>query len=182
MKTNAVTGDIEHMNYDCRPIRQNYTAHAIVVLLFVFSGVSFALSGFMPPSGVLWQMLGLVLLLPAIQLIARYMASRYLYRLHVYEDGRADLEIFLYRGGDKMQMVCCVSLADITAAAPLCANNARAPKGVKRQDYAPDLHPLRALVLSVSHAESVYEVLFCPDEYLTRVINDAIAARQTVQK
>ena len=164
------------MNYDYRPIRQNYTAHAMVTLLFVLSGVSFGFSGFLPPHSILWQVLGLALLLPAIQLIARYMASRYLYRLHTYEDGHADLEIFLYRGGDKMQMVCCVALGEITAAVPLNAKNSRAPKGIKRYDYAQDLHPEKALVLSLSNADGVCELLFCPDEYLTRVMMDAAAA------
>ena len=166
------------MNYDYKPMRQNYTAHALVVLLFLFSGASFAISGFLPTFGVAWQVLGLVLLLPAIQLIARYMASRYLYRLHTYEDGRTDLKIFSYRGGDKMQMVCCVELSEITAASVLSKENSRAPKGLKRYDYAQDLHPQKALVLSVSNADGECEVLFCPDEFITRAITDAIGAKK----
>ena len=165
------------MNYDYRPIRQNYTAHALTVMLFLLSGVSFGFSTVLPPHSIPWQVLGLSLLLPAIQLIARYMASRYLYRLHTYEDGRTDLEIFLYRGGDKMQMICCVGLDEITAAAPLSRENARAAKGIKRYNYAQDLRPREALVLSLSNADGVCEVLFCPDEYIARVIADAVAAR-----
>ncbi len=165
------------MNYDYRPIRQNYTAHALTVMLFLLSGASFGLSGFLPPHHIVWQVLGLVLLLPAVQLIARYMASRYLYRLHTYEDGRADLEIFLYRGGDKMQMVCCVGLDEITAAAPLSRENARAARGIKRYDYAQDLRPRKATVLSLSNADGVCEVLFCPDEYIARTIADTVNAR-----
>ncbi len=171
-------GDFENMNYDYRPIRQNYTAHAVVVLLFLLSGASFGCAGFLPLHTVAWQILGLVLLLPAIQLIARYMASRYLYRLHTYEDGNVDLEIFLYRGGDKMQMVCCIALAEITAAQPLTKENARAAKGIKRYNYAQDLRPQKALVLSLSNADGVCEVLFCPDEYITRTIETALAAKQ----
>ena len=165
------------MNYDYRPNRQNYTAHSLVVLLFVFSGGCFVLSGFFPTVSVACQILGLSLLLPAIQLIARYMAASYLYRLRAYEDGRTDLEIFSYRGGNKMQMVCCVELSEITAALPLSKENMRAPKGVKRYSYAQDLCPQRALVLSISNADGECELLFCPDEYITRVIEETLAAR-----
>ena len=167
------------MNYDYQPVRQNYLAHSAVLLLFLFSGAAFGISGFVPVGAVLWQILGLVLLLPAIQLIARYMASRYLYRLHTYEDGRADLEIFLYRGGSKMQMVCCVGLDEIVAAQPLTKENARAAKGVKRYDYAQDLHPAQACVLSILNADGVCEILFCPDEYMHRVIADAVSTKKT---
>ena len=166
------------MNYDYRPNRQNYTAHSLCVLLFVFSGGCFALSGLFPAVGVACQILGLLLLLPAIQLIARYMAVSYLYRLHTYEDGRTDLEIFSYRGGDKMQLVCCVGLSEITASAPLSRENLRAKKGVKRYSYAQDLSPQRALVLSISNADGECEVLFCPDEYITKAIENAPAAHQ----
>ena len=162
------------MNYDYRPVRQNYVAHMTVLMLFVLSGVTFGMSGFLPPHAVLWQILGLLLLLPAIHLIARYMATRYLYRLHTDEQGHTQLEIFLYRGGDRMQMVCCTALDEITAACPLSAENLRAKKGVKRYNYAQDLRPQRALVLSLSNADGTCEVLFCPDEYITRVIGEAV--------
>ena len=165
------------MNYDYRPIRQNYTAHSLVMLLFVFSGVSFGLSGFFPVVAMPCQVIGVVLLLPAIQLIARYMATRYLYRLHTYEDGRTDLEIFSYRGGDRMQLVCCVGLSEIVGATPLSKENQRAKKGVKRYAYAQDLCPQKALVLSVSNADGECEVLFCPDEHITRVIADAVCGK-----
>ena len=116
------------MNYDCRPARQNYGAHLVVLTLFALSGVSFGLSATVSYP-VLLQVLGLIFILPAIQLIARYLATRYLYRLRTYEDGKADLEIFVYRGGAKMQLVCCVGLEEITAIAPLGKENARAAKG-----------------------------------------------------
>ena len=51
------------MNYDYRPARQNYLAHSTVLLLFLFSGVFFGISGFMPGGSVMWQILGLALLL-----------------------------------------------------------------------------------------------------------------------
>lgn len=167
------------MNYDYRPTRQNYLAHSTVLLLFLFSGVFFGISGFMPGGSVMWQILGLALLLPAIQLIARYMASRYLYRLHTYEDGHVDLEIFLYRGGDRMQMVCCVELGEIVAAQPLTKENARAAKGVKRYGYAQDLRPSAATVLTLSNADGTCEILFCPDEYMHRVLTEAATAQKT---
>lgn len=164
------------MNYDCRPVRGNYGAHLVVVALFACSGVSFGLSGTVAYP-VLLQILGLCFILPAVQLIARYLASRYLYRLHVYEDGKAALEIFVYRGGAKMQLVCCVGMEEITALAPLSKQNARAPKGCKRYNYAQDLRPREATVLSVSNRDGTCEVLFCPDEGLLHLL-----AQRTAQK
>ena len=157
------------MNYDCRPVRQNYGAHLVTLALFLCAGVSFALSGFFPLA-IAWQILGLVFLLPAIQLIARYMASRYLYRLHAYEDGTADLEIYVWRGGAKMQLVCCVGMEEITAITPLGKDNARAPAGCKRYNYAQDLRPREATVLSVTNRDGECEVLFCPDARLCELL------------
>ena len=157
------------MNYDYRPARQNYGAHLIVLALFAACGVSFWLSCIMPYA-VLWQVLGLVFLLPAIQLIARYLASRYLYRFRTYEDGQTELEIYVYRGGAKMQLVCCIGMNEITAIAPLTKENARAAKGCKRYNYAQDLYPREAAVLSISNADGTCEVLFCPDRELYRLL------------
>lgn len=164
------------MNYDYRPIRQNYKAHALVVLLFLLSGVAFGSSGLWPEQRIQWQLMGLLPLLPAIRLIARYMASRYLYRLHVREDGCTDLEIFVYRGGERMLMVFRVGLGEILDAAPLSPRNARAPKGVKRHNYAQDLYPQRGLVLRVPLGEGSCEVLFCPDTHIIREIENALSA------
>ena len=157
------------MNYDCRPVRQNYGAHLLVLALFALAGVSFGLSGTVAYP-VLLQLLGLVFLLPAIQLIARYLASRYLYRLRTYEDGQAELEIFVWRGGAKMQLVCCVGMDEIIAMAPLSKENARAPKGCKRYNYAQDICPKNALVLSLSNRDGECEVLLCPDEGLSHLL------------
>ena len=165
------------MNYDCRPVRQNYGAHLVVLALFCFAGVSFALSGTVGYPIVL-QILGLCFILPAVQLIARYLATRYLYRLHVYEDGTADLEIFVYRGGAKMQLVCCVGMEEITAISPLTKGNARAAKGCKRYNYAQDLRPREALVLSVSNRNGACEVLFCPDKGLTEQLRARTAGTE----
>lgn len=162
------------MNYDCRPARQNYGAHLVVLTLFALSGVSFGLSATVSYP-VLLQVLGLIFILPAIQLIARYLATRYLYRLRTYEDGKADLEIFVYRGGAKMQLVCCVGMEEITAIAPLTKENARAPKGRKRYNYAQDLRPRAALVLSVCNRDGACEVLFCPDKGMEKLLREHAA-------
>ena len=169
------------MNYDYRPKRQNYKAQTTVTLLILLSGAFLGLSGFLPLYSVIWQSVGLLLLLPAIQLVSRYMVSRYLYRLHTDEEGSAELEIFVYRGGAKMQMVFCAQLGEITAQAPLTPKNAHPENGCKRYNYAQDMRPQKATVLSVSRADGACEVLFCPDEYLTRAIADAIAARSAAQ-
>lgn len=158
------------MTYDYQPIRKNYLAHITVMWLFVLAGVSFAASAALPPHPALWQSVGLILLLPAIQLIARYLATRHLYRIRACEDGSTDLEVYLYRGGDKMQLVCRVGLTEITAVTPLGAQNKRPPKGIKRYNYAPDLRPAEALVLSVSNADGECEVLLCPDARMAALL------------
>ena len=158
------------MTYDYRPQRKNAKAALLVLCLFVMSGASFAISTLVPPHPVLWQSLGLILLFPAIQLVARYLATRYLYRIRTYEDGDTDLEVFAYRGGNKMQLVCRVGLTEITATAPLGKENRRAPKGIKRYNYAPDLWPDAATVLSVSNADGACEVLLCPDAQIAALL------------
>lgn len=166
------------MNYDCRPARQNYGAHLVTLTLFACACVSFVLSGLMGTVAILWQVLGLLFLLPAIQLIARYMAARYLYRFRTLEDGNAELEIYVYRGGAKMQLVCCVGMNEITAIAPLAKENACAPKGRKRYNYAQDLRPREALVLSLSNRDGECEVLLCPDEGLERLLRERTQAEK----
>ena len=157
--------------YDYRVERSNYKAHFLVLWLFISSGVCFGVSSVLPPHPVLWQSLGLLLLFPAIQLIARYMASRYLYRIRTYEDGNVDFEVYLYRGGDKMQLVCRVGLEEITAVTELSKENRRAPANIKRYNYAQDLWPARALVLSVSNEDGECEVLICPDRRIEELLN-----------
>ncbi len=167
---------VNKMNYDCRPARQNYGAHLVTLALLSCAGASFALAGLMGYA-VLFQVLGLVFVLPAVQLIARYMASRYLYRLQVYEDGQAELAIYVWRGGAKMQLVCCVGMSEITAIAPLAKQNARPPKGKRRYNYAQDLRPREATVLSLSNRDGECEVLFCPDEGLLRLLLERTAPK-----
>lgn len=161
--------------YDYRPNRQNYKAHATVLLLFLCALLLFVGSAFVPGYAVLLQALSLVLLVPAIQLIARYMAVQYLYRLREYEDGNVDLEIYTYRGGNKMQLACRIGMEEITAATPLVDQNRRAPRGMQRFNYCMDLRPQHATVLSVSNADGECELLLTPDQRLSEVFAAAAA-------
>ena len=77
----------------------------------------------------------------------------------------------LYRGGDKMQLICRVGLEEITAVTELSKQNRRAPANIKRYNYAQDLWPARALVLSVSNADGECEVLICPDQRIEELLN-----------
>ena len=162
------------MIYECRPERQNHNAHLLTLLFFLLAAASFAASYFMPRYPAILQAAGLVLLIPAIQLVARYMAVRYLYRLRALDDGTVDLEIYTYRGGTQMQLVCRVGLWEITAAAPLGKENKKPPKGLHRYRYAPDLAPAKALVLSITNGDGDCEVLLSPDEKMTGIIVDGI--------
>ena len=170
--------------YDYRPLRKSYAAHLVVLLLFLLSAASFISSAFVPKFPALLQSLGLLLLVPAIQLIARYMAVSYLYRLHTLEDGTTDLEVFSYRGGDKMQLVCRVGLYEITATAALGKENRRAKKGVHRYNYSPDLSPKDALVLCVTNGDGDCEILLCPDERMREILEaaPARAVRPTIEE
>lgn len=165
------------MNYECRPPRGNYYAHLFVMLFFLLSGGCFATSGFIRELAVLWQSLGILLLFPAIRLIGKYMAAQYLYRVRTLEDGSVDLDVFLYRGGAKMQLVCRVGLDEITAVTPLTRENRRAPKGLRRYTYCADLAPARALVLSVTNADGECEVLLSHDEALATILSSASTAQ-----
>ena len=167
--------------YDYRPQRRNYYAHITVLWLFLCSAACFITSGFLPKFPVLLQAVGILLLVPAIQLIARYMATQYLYRLRSYEDGNTDLEVYSYRGGDKMQLVCRVGLEEITAATSLCAQNRRAPKGMKRFNYSPDLAPAKALLLSVTNGDGDCEILLCPDRHIEDILRSAAQPQDAKQ-
>ena len=164
------------MIYECRPERQNHNAHLLTLLFFLLAAASFAASYFMPRYPAIPQAVGLVLLVPAIQLVARYMAVRYLYRLRALDDGTVDLEIYTYRGGTQMQLVCRVGLWEITAAAPLGKENKKPPKGLHRYRYAPDLAPAKALVLSITNGDGDCEVLLSPDEKMTEIIVSGIGS------
>ncbi len=158
------------MSYEYRPTRQNYHAHLAVLAFLLLSVASFVGSAFLPKLPSLLQAVGVALLIPAIQLVARYLVVQYLYRVRVLDDGSVDLEIFLYRGGRQMQLVCCVGLDEIKGAAPLGKENCRAPKGLKRYSYCMDLAPQRALVLSISNMDGECEVMLAPDVHMSELL------------
>ncbi len=158
------------MRYEYRPVRQNYNAHLAVVGCLLLSVGCFVSSAFWPSFAVIPQTIGVAILIPAIQLVAKYLVVQYLYRVCVREDGGVDLEIFVYRGGAKMQLVCCVGLDEITAAVPLTKQSRRAAEGRKRYHYCMDLAPERALVLSVTNADGECEVLLAPDERMCELL------------
>ena len=157
--------------YDYRPPHRNKIALLWVIGLFLLAVASFVTSNFVqPPFVVIAQTVGLLVCVPAIQLLTRYVAIRYLYRLRPYEDGSTDIEVYSYRGGARMQLVCRVGLDEITATAPLTDANRKPPKGMHRYNYAPDIRPADALVLSITNGDGDCEVLLCPDEKLTAIL------------
>ena len=145
----------------------------MILWLFLAAAGCFIASSFLPEFPFVLQCVGLLLLVPAIQLIARYCATRYLYRIATYEDGNVDLDVYAYRGGDKMQLVCRVGLEEITAVAALTKENRRPPRGMRRYGYSPDLFPREALVLSITNADGDCEVLLCPDEHIANILGAA---------
>ena len=163
------------MIYDCHPKKQNHKVHLILACLVLLSGVSFGISGITALHPVILQVVGLVLLIPAIQLFTRFMVGHYLYRLRRYEDGNVDLEVYLYRGGKRMQLVCRVGLEEITAVTPLCKENKTPKNGLKRYSYVPDLLPDAGTVLSISNGDGECEVLIHPDETLLQLLMQGCA-------
>lgn len=155
--------------YDYRPPRKNRTAHLLVLLLMVLSLAAFLSSAWVRELAFIPQIVGLCLLVPAIQLTARYIAVQYLYRLRETEDG-IDLEVYSYRGGDHMQLVCRVGQNEITDAAPLTEENKKPPHGTVRYNYCPDIHPVNALLLFVSNYDGECEVLLSPDDRIREVL------------
>ena len=156
--------------YDYQPPRQNAIARLLTVLLFALSAACFVLSSFLPTLPMIPQAVGLALLVPAIQIVTRYVVTRYLYRICPYEDGNTDLEIYAYRGGARMQLVCRVGLEEITAVAPLSQGNAKPPRGLRRYNYCPDMRPQSALVLSITNGDGDCEIIFCPDERIAAML------------
>lgn len=162
------------MCYEYRPVRQNYNAHFAVLACLLLSGGCFVASAFMNALAVIPQSIGVAALIPAIQLVAKYLVVQYLYRVTIREDGGVDLEVFLYRGGAKMQLVCCVGLEEITAAVPLGPQNRKAAEGKKRYHYCMDLAPERALVLSITNYDGECEVLLAPDERMCELLTPKV--------
>ena len=161
------------MIYDYRPPRGNGKARTAAALLLLAALIAFVGSALVPLYPFLLQCVGLCLLIPVIQIAARYLVVQYLYRLREREDGTVDFEVFSYRGGARMQLVCRVSLAEITAAAPLNSANRAAPKDKRRYSYHPDMRPDNGLVLSVTNFDGDAEILLAPDAYLTDIFTRA---------
>ena len=160
--------------YDYRPPRRNVLARLLVLGLSLLAIIFFVISAQLPALAVLFQTLALILLLPIIQLITRYIVLRHLYRLRSYESGEADLEIYTYRGGDRMQLVCRVGLEEITAVTPLGNANRRPAKGMRRYNYSPDIRPAEATVLSVTNGDGDCEILLCPNEKMLEILQAAL--------
>lgn len=157
--------------YDYFPPRKNLIARLLVLLFIGLAIASFVASAFIPsPYKAIGQALGLLFLVPMIQIVTRYVIMRYLYRIAPYEDGNVDLEIYAYRGGNKMQLVCRVGLEEITATAPLTEENRTPAKGMRRYNYCPDIRPEEALILSITNADGDCEIILCPDEKMTEIL------------
>lgn len=161
------------MMYEYRPPRGNGKARTATALLLLASLIAFAGAALVPLYPFILQSVGLCLLIPVIQITARFLVVQYLYRLREREDGTVDFEVFCYRGGARMQLVCRVALDEIRAAAPLGAANRKALDGKHRYTYHPDMRPDAGLVLSVTNYDGDCEILVAPDAYLTDVLRRA---------
>ena len=159
--------------YDYKPTRTNAKAKIAVLICLAASGVAFVGGSMVPKYPSILQCIGLCFLVPVIQITARYLILQYLYRLRQQDDGSVDLDIYTYRGGSRMQLVCRVGLSEITAATPLTEANKRPPEGVRRYNYHPDLKPTGGLVLSITNGDGDCELLLAPDAHLTEVFLSA---------
>ena len=167
------------MIYEYRPPRGNGKARLATALLLLAALIAFAGSALVPLYPFILQCVGLCLLIPVIQITARYLVVQYLYRLREREDGTVDFEVFSYRGGARMQLVCRVALSEITAAKPLTAANRTAPKDKRRYTYHPDMRPDVGMVLSIANYDGSCEILLAPDAYLTEIFEDAAEKADT---
>ena len=158
------------MNYEVCPKRQNHKAHRLVILFFALAAGLLVLAGFMGRFAVLVQSLAILLLLGPIYLTGKFLNMRYLYRVSVKEDGSIDFDVFSYRGGTKMQLICRLYLWEITDVAELGEANKKPPKNIPRYAYCADMSPERALVLSVNNEDGACEVLISYDEKLAELL------------
>lgn len=158
--------------YDYRVPRQNVKAKLLALLFLMLTVGAFVGSAFTPYPSIL-QCVGLACLFPMIQIVARYMAVQYLYRLRPYEDGNVDFEVYAYRGGSRMQLVCRVGLEEVVAVTPLSAENKKPPKGVKRYGYQMDIAPEGAVVVSITNGDGDCELLLVPDAYIEEALREA---------
>lgn len=158
--------------YDYRVPRQNAKARLLALLFLMLAVGAFVGSAFTPYPAIL-QCVGLACILPTIQLVARYMVLQYLYRLRSYEDGNVDFEVYAYRGGARMQLVCRVGLEEVVAVTPLGDENKKAPSGIKRYGYQMDIAPVGAVVVSIRNSDGDCELLLVPDAYIEGALREA---------
>ena len=156
--------------YECKPQRKNRRAAVLLLLLLPLVVVAFGTASLWPSYKALLQCVGLLLLIPVIKITARYFLVQYLYRLCTREDGVIDLEVFTFRGGARMQLVCRVGLDELTAVLPLDQKNEKPPHGVRRFNYHPDMAPREGLVLSVENGDGTCEILLANEERLYRLL------------
>ena len=156
--------------YECRPSRKSNRAKLLAAALLLLAVTAFAASSLVPQYPSILQCVGLILLIPLIQITARYLVLQYLYRVRMREDGVLDLEVFTYRGGARMQLVCRVGLDELTAVKVLCADNAKPTHGIRRYNYHPDMAPREGLVLSVANGDGTCEILLALDERLFAIL------------
>lgn len=166
--------------YEHKPKRTNYTAKLAVAFCFAAAAIAFVGASLVPRYPSILQCIGLCLLVPVIQITARYLVLQYLYRVRECEDGSVDFEIFAYRGGSRMQLVCRVGLSEIVSAAPLSGANKKAPHGIRRYNYHPDMGPREGLVLSITNGDGDCEILLSPDKGLSDILTRA--AKRPVQE
>lgn len=161
--------------YDYIPNRQNQKARVVVLCLALGAVAAFFGSAYLPAYPAILQAIGLALLVPLIQITGRYLVLHYLYRLRERDDGQVDFEVYSYRGGTRMQLICRVGLDEIVATAPLSAENKRPPAKMRRYSYLPDIAPARATVVSVRNQDGDCELLLAPDEHIDGVLAAAAA-------
>lgn len=156
--------------YEYRPPHRNVRARLIALFLFLLAVAMFVTGALAPKYPVIFQAVGLFLLVPTIQIVTRYIIVQYLYRYRPTETGDADLEIYSYRGGARMQLVCRVAVSEIKKLAPLTSENRRPPHALRRYGYCVDMRPADAVVLSVENADGACEILISPDEKLRALL------------
>ena len=163
--------------YDYIPVRKGILARLLALFLFLLTVGLLILSTQLDKAAPFVQSAALLLLLPTVQIVTRFIIIRYLYRIAPYESGEVDFEIYSYRGGNKMQLICRVGLEEVTAVTPLGDENRKPQKGVPRYNYCPDMKPQNAFVLSVTNADGRCEVLLQPDDKLLEIFRSAVAGR-----
>ena len=156
--------------YEVKPQRKSMRAATLLLLLLPLVAIAFGAASLFAAYRAILQCVGLLLLIPVIRILARYFLVQYLYRLCVREDGVIDLEVFTFRGGSRMQLVCRVGVDELTAVLPLTEENEKPPHGVRRFNYHPDMAPREGLLLSVKNGDGTCEILLANESELYRLL------------